>query len=155
VTDETNDPTLTSWCESAQGSDFPIQNLPLGIFSVGERRRRAGVAIGDYVLDLAGIADLLDEDWRDDLSQPVLNGWLARGLDVHDAGRYFTDHEAKNSRPFAPGMVLTVEPGIYIPADDKDAPAKYRGIGIRIEDDVVCTEADPINLTREGFAAAA
>ena len=38
-----------------------------------------GVAIGDYVLDLAGIADLLDEDWRDDLSQPVLNGWLARG----------------------------------------------------------------------------
>ena len=37
VTDESNDPGLVSWCESAQGSDFPIQNLPLGIFSVGER----------------------------------------------------------------------------------------------------------------------
>ena len=75
----TNDPTLKSWCDSAQGSDFPIQNLPLCVFSVGERRRRPGVAIGDYILDLAGIADLLDEDWRGDLSQPVLNGWLSRG----------------------------------------------------------------------------
>lgn len=78
-TDETNDPKLKSWVETAKGSDFPIQNLPLGIFSVGERRRHAGVAIGDYVLDLAGISDLLDEEWRSDLSQPVLNGWLARG----------------------------------------------------------------------------
>jgi fumarylacetoacetase len=85
--DASNDPALTSWCESAQGSEFPIQNLPLGIFSVGERRRRAGVAIGDYVLDLSGIADLLDEDWREDLSQPVLNGWLARGPEVQSALR--------------------------------------------------------------------
>jgi Xaa-Pro aminopeptidase len=69
------------------------------------------------------------------------------GLDVHDAGRYFTDQSAKNSRPFAPGMVLTVEPGIYVPPDDKDAPAKYRGIGIRIEDDVLVTEDGNRNLT--------
>src|SRR5690348_13585298 len=78
-TDATNDAALKSWVETAEGSDFPIQNLPLGIFSVGERRRHAGVAIGDYVLDLMGIADLLDEDWREDLSQPVLNAWLSRG----------------------------------------------------------------------------
>ena len=77
--DASNDAALTSWCDSAQGSDFPIQNLPLGIFSVGERRRRAGVAIGDYVLDLVAIADLLEEEWREDLAQPVLNAWLARG----------------------------------------------------------------------------
>lgn len=69
------------------------------------------------------------------------------GLDVHDAGRYFSDHVAKNSRAFAPGMVLTVEPGLYIPPDDKNAPAKYRGIGIRIEDDVLVTESGNINLT--------
>ena len=69
------------------------------------------------------------------------------GLDVHDAGRYFTDQAAKNSRPFAPGMVLTVEPGLYIPPDDKSAPAKYRGIGIRIEDDVLVTEDGNVNLT--------
>ncbi|MGE5562354.1 MAG: fumarylacetoacetase [Bacillota bacterium] len=85
--DETNDPALTSWVESAQGSDFPIQNLPLGIFSVGNRRRRACVAIGDYVLDLVAIADLLDEEWRDDLSQPVLNAWLARGTEPQEALR--------------------------------------------------------------------
>lgn len=69
------------------------------------------------------------------------------GMDVHDAGRYFTDQTAKNSRPFAPGMVLTVEPGLYIPPDDKSAPAKYRGIGIRIEDDVLVTENGNLNLT--------
>lgn len=69
------------------------------------------------------------------------------GMDVHDAGRYFTDQTAKNSRPFAPGMVLTVEPGLYIPPDDKSAPSKYRGIGIRIEDDVLVTKEGNRNLT--------
>jgi Xaa-Pro aminopeptidase len=69
------------------------------------------------------------------------------GLDVHDAGRYFLEQKAKNSRPFAPGMVLTVEPGLYIPPDDKDAPARFRGIGIRIEDDVLVTEDGNLNLT--------
>jgi len=69
------------------------------------------------------------------------------GLDVHDAGRYFTDQQARHSKPFAPGMVLTVEPGIYVPPDDKTAPAKYRGIGIRIEDDVLVTEDGNRNLT--------
>jgi Xaa-Pro aminopeptidase len=69
------------------------------------------------------------------------------GLDVHDAGRYFTDQTAKHSRPFAPGMVLTVEPGLYIPPDDKSAPAKYRGIGVRIEDDVLVTKDGNHNLT--------
>jgi fumarylacetoacetase len=85
VTDETLDPSRVSWVQSAApGSDFTIQNLPLGIFSETKGRRRPGVAIGDYVLDLSGIADLLDESWSEDLSQPVLNAWLARGL---DAGR--------------------------------------------------------------------
>ena len=69
------------------------------------------------------------------------------GMDVHDAGRYFNDQAAKDSRPFAPGMVLTVEPGLYIPPDDKSAPSKYRGIGIRIEDDVLVTKDGNRNLT--------
>ncbi len=87
VTDQTNDPELKSWVDTAQGSDFPIQNLPLGIFSVGNRRRHACVAIGDFVLDLTEIAPLLDEDWREDLAQPVLNGWLARGPEAQHALR--------------------------------------------------------------------
>ena len=80
--DETNDSARVSWVATAAGSDFPIQNLPLGIFSEAKGRRRPGVAIGDYILDLAAIADLLDEDWRSDLELPVLNAWLARGAEA-------------------------------------------------------------------------
>ncbi|HEY6421184.1 MAG TPA: aminopeptidase P N-terminal domain-containing protein [Candidatus Binataceae bacterium] len=61
--------------------------------------------------------------------------WL--GMDVHDVGLYRVGGE---SRKLEPGMVLTVEPGIYIDADDDDVPENFRGIGIRIEDDVLVTE---------------
>ncbi len=77
-----NDVGLASWVDSAAGSDFPIQNLPLGIFSESKGRRRPGVAIGDYILDLAAVADLLDDRWLEDLAQPVLNAWLSRGQDA-------------------------------------------------------------------------
>jgi Xaa-Pro aminopeptidase len=60
--------------------------------------------------------------------------WL--GLDVHDVGDYRVDGE---SRLLEPGMVLTVEPGIYIAPDDLSVPEAWRGIGIRIEDDVAVT----------------
>ncbi|HKT26957.1 aminopeptidase P N-terminal domain-containing protein [Dyella sp.] len=60
--------------------------------------------------------------------------WL--GLDVHDVGDYRVDGE---SRMLEPGMVLTVEPGIYIAPDDMTVPEAWRGIGIRIEDDVAVT----------------
>ncbi|MDQ3817384.1 MAG: Xaa-Pro aminopeptidase [Acidobacteriota bacterium] len=59
------------------------------------------------------------------------------GLDVHDVGRY---HIKEESRQLEPGMVMTVEPGIYIAADTKEIPEKYLGIGVRIEDDVLVTE---------------
>ncbi|MGE0227560.1 MAG: aminopeptidase P N-terminal domain-containing protein [Dehalococcoidia bacterium] len=62
--------------------------------------------------------------------------WL--GLDVHDVGRY---REAGESVALRPGMVLTVEPGLYI--TDPQAPREFRGIGVRIEDDVL--------VTRDGF----
>ena len=58
------------------------------------------------------------------------------GSDVHDAGLIEVNGQ---SRILEPGMALTVEPGIYIPADDTSAPAELRGIGIRIEDDVLVT----------------
>jgi Xaa-Pro aminopeptidase len=60
--------------------------------------------------------------------------WLGR--DVHDVGSYARDGRP---RPLAPGMVLTVEPGCYVPADADDVPAAFRGVGIRIEDDVLVT----------------
>jgi Xaa-Pro aminopeptidase len=61
--------------------------------------------------------------------------WL--GLDVHDVGEYRVDGRW---RQLEPGMVLTIEPGIYIAADNTKVPKRWRGIGVRIEDDVVVTE---------------
>ncbi len=69
-----------------------------------------------------------------------LSHWL--GLDVHDVGHYGKDR----SRLLEPGMVITVEPGLYI-APDADVPAEYRGIGIRIEDDILITADGNQNLT--------
>ena len=60
--------------------------------------------------------------------------WL--GMDVHDVGLYRVDGA---SRVLEPGMVLTVEPGLYINPDDEDVPESFRGIGVRIEDDVLVT----------------
>ena len=60
--------------------------------------------------------------------------WL--GMDVHDVGRY---RKGGESRRLEPGMVLTVEPGLYIGADDDTVPNEMRGIGIRIEDDILVT----------------
>jgi Xaa-Pro aminopeptidase len=68
--------------------------------------------------------------------------WL--GMDVHDVGGYYAGGKA---RTLEPGMVLTVEPGIYISPEDDTVPAEWRGIGVRIEDDVLVTESAPEVLT--------
>ncbi|KAG8556332.1 hypothetical protein GDO81_018034 [Engystomops pustulosus] len=65
------------------------------------------------------------------------------GMDVHDTP------DISRSLPLQPGMVITIEPGIYIPENDTEAPEKYRGIGIRIEDDVVITEESPLILSAQ------
>src|SRR5215471_12536291 len=67
--------------------------------------------------------------------------WL--GIDVHDVGFYAVDGTA---RPLAPGMVLTIEPGLYV-APDAKAPPEYRGLGVRIEDDIAVTDHGHENLT--------
>jgi Xaa-Pro aminopeptidase len=68
--------------------------------------------------------------------------WL--GLDVHDVGSYVT---AGAPRRLEAGMAYTVEPGLYVGKDDEQAPEAYRGIGIRIEDDIVVTKEHHENLT--------
>ena len=77
--------------------------------------------------------------------------WL--GLDVHDAGAYFGD--GTQHRALEPGMVVTVEPGLYFAEDDEAIPAEYRGIGVRIEDDVLVTTAGHEVLTSACPKAAA
>jgi len=79
----TNDPSLTSWVTSAQGSDFPIQNLPWGVFSTeGDERRRAGMRIGDRVVDLDALqaAGLVGADLTPGIfATGTLNPFIALG----------------------------------------------------------------------------
>ncbi|KAA9130804.1 M24 family metallopeptidase [Marinihelvus fidelis] len=87
--------------------------------------------------------DALEQGLVDNYYVHKTGHWL--GLDVHDAGDYQVDG---HSRELEPGMVLTIEPGLYIRADDTRVDERWRGIGIRIEDDVVVTRDEPEILTR-------
>jgi Xaa-Pro aminopeptidase len=85
--------------------------------------------------------NLKDERYKDFYMHKT-GHWI--GLDVHDVGDYRIDGEP---RLLEAGMVMTVEPGIYISHDLVDVPARWRGIGVRIEDDVLVTRKDPDVLT--------
>lgn len=88
--DETHDPTRACWVASAKGHDsFPIQNLPLGVFSPPGDKPRIGAAIGEDILDLAALADagLVPDAARQALAQPVLNDVFALQKDVRGALR--------------------------------------------------------------------
>ena len=94
-----------------------------------------------------GLVEGTEESVREDESYRrfFMHGtshWL--GLDVHDCGAYSVDGE---SRELEPGMVFTVEPGLYIEADDETVEERWRGIGVRIEDDVLVTQDGHENLT--------
>jgi Xaa-Pro aminopeptidase len=92
---------------------------------------------------LAGTVDerVADQSYRKFFMHGTSH-WL--GLDVHDVGAYT---KAGKARSLEAGMVITVEPGLYIAADAPDVPAELRGIGVRIEDDVVITETGNEVLT--------
>lgn len=68
------------------------------------------------------------------------------GLDVHDVGSYFTNGKP---RPLQQGVVITVEPGLYFPQSAPEQAARYRGIGVRIEDDIVIGRDGGDNLTAD------
>ena len=78
---------------------------------------------------------IIEEEAYRDFYMHRTGHWL--GMDVHDVGEYRIDSEW---RPLEVGMVLTVEPGLYVAPDNQNVDPRWRGIGIRIEDDVVVTE---------------
>jgi Xaa-Pro aminopeptidase len=67
------------------------------------------------------------------------------GLDVHDCAQARRDMYLDGI--LEPGMVFTIEPGLYFKSDDLAVPEEYRGIGVRIEDDVLVTEEGNLNLS--------
>jgi len=90
------------------------------------------------------VEELIEEKKHEAYYPHRSSHWL--GVDVHDVGRY--NLAEGPHKPLEPGQVLTVEPGLYFPAEDETLPAAFRGIGIRIEDDVLVTEGRPEVLTR-------
>ena len=90
------------------------------------------------------VDQLIMEDAHKPFFMHKTSHWL--GMDVHDVGNYYVGGKA---RPLEPGMVLTVEPGIYIAKDNDKVAPEWRGIGVRIEDDILVTDGDPDNLTKQ------
>ena len=117
----------------------PGETLPrvheAAVASLTEGLVALGILTGDP-------AELVKEERHRPYFMHQTSHWL--GLDVHDVGAYRVDGEP---RPLEPGMVFTVEPGLYVAETNEEAPAHFRGIGVRIEDDVVVTADGHENLT--------
>lgn len=114
-----------------QGSIYQANEAAVRIMTEG--MVRLGILKGE-------VAQLIKEKAYRTYYMHGLGHWL--GLDVHDVGDYGTDR----NRPLEVGMVLTIEPGLYIPKH-ADVPEEYKGIGIRIEDNLLITEYGNKNLT--------
>ena len=90
------------------------------------------------------VEDLIARGAHRDFYMHNAGHWL--GMDVHDVGDYKIDN---HWRIYEPGMALTVEPGIYISPDNTNVDEKWRGIAVRIEDDMLVTKTGCENLTSE------
>jgi Xaa-Pro aminopeptidase len=86
---------------------------------------------------------LIEEEAHKPFYMHRTSHWL--GMDVHDVGAYYLGGKP---RLLEPGMALTVEPGIYIGKDYDKVPPAWRGIGVRIEDDILVTDGAPVNMTQ-------
>lgn len=107
--------------------------------------RRLTQAMVDLGLLCGDIDGLIEQETYKRFYMHGIGHYL--GIDVHDVGTYFVDDD--EGLAFEPGVVSTIEPGLYIPADDHDVPEHFRGIGVRIEDDVVITNGAPRILTAD------
>jgi len=99
------------------------------------------------LLDIGLLNGTLDENLESkkykDYFMHRTGHWI--GLDVHDVGHYL-ESDGTTSRKLEPGMVVTVEPGIYVHRD-LTCDERFKGIGVRIEDDILCTPSGPENLS--------
>jgi Xaa-Pro aminopeptidase len=106
--------------------------------------RRLTQSMIDLGLLDGSVDELIDQEEYKRYYPHKIGHWL--GIDVHDVGPYYDDDQ--NWRALEPGMVLTIEPGIYIPESDESAPEELRGLGIRIEDDILVTADGCENLSK-------
>lgn len=130
--DATHDPELRSWVPSAQGHpEFPIQNLPLGVFSHNDEKARPGVAIGDRILDLPAIGARLPPEIAATLGSGHLNELLSLAPSSRSALRstlsVLLSDEAHRSE-LEPQLHAASECTLYVPADIGDYTDFYVGI---------------------------
>lgn len=114
-----------------------IADLKPGVFFKDLHEKGASL-LTDVMLELGFLSgrkdDIISSNTHRKYYPHGIGHWL--GLDVHDAGLYFVNGQP---RPIEPGMCFTIEPGLYVPESDKQVPNEYRGIGIRIEDNILIT----------------
>ncbi|MBW0144201.1 fumarylacetoacetase [Sphingomicrobium clamense] len=135
TTDATHDPALNSWVESANGHrDWPIQNLPLGVFKANGKGARIGTAIGDKVLDLCALSDaglIENEDLSDACRGRALNALFALGAEAMGELRTLLSgllsNEAKRGS-VEPLLVEAAEAEMQLPAHVGDYTDFYVGI---------------------------
>ena len=129
-----------------------IQLQIIGMIKPGEKRselqKRAVELLSEGMIDLGILKGSLKQIIKKELYKKYyphgIGHWM--GIDVHDEAPY--KYKNGTEIPLKAGMVLTIEPGIYIDQNDKDVPKKYRGLGIRIEDDILVTKDGYENLSK-------
>ena len=133
--DETHAPDATSWLDDANGhAEFPIQNLPLGVFSTGGKYRRGGIAIGDHVLDVSTLATVMDGDARraaQAMAQATLNDFLALGTAPRQALRravFAMLSDSSMQTTVRPALLHADECELHLPATIGDYTDFYTGI---------------------------
>ncbi len=127
--DHTHDPALTSWVASANGhSEFPIQNLPLGVFSTKASQPRAGIAIGDMILDVTAAHDVLDG--AAEISGALsLNVFLGLGGKARTALRWAASALLAEGVPVRPDLLVKASDAtLHLPATIGDYTDFYAGI---------------------------
>ena len=133
--DQTHDPKARSWLASAQGHpEFPVQNLPLGVFSPANGKPRGGVAVGDRILDIAAVAPLLDGAAREAAllaGGAVLNPLLGAGREAlrglrHALFDLLTDEGREHE--VQPHLHPAAECRLHLPVEIGDYTDFYAGI---------------------------
>lgn len=133
--DETHDPSAKCWVDGADvHAEFPVQNLPLGVFSPPGGGKRGGVAIGDFVLDLAAVAGLLGGDAAEAArlaAGETLNALFADGNDAADAlrkGVFGLLSDSAHENRVAPALIRARDCRLHLPFAIGDYTDFYTGI---------------------------
>ena len=129
------------------------QNLAISHITPGQTLAKLNTLVGELLTrglyELGILSGDLEQLVQDNACKQYfihgLGHWL--GLDVHDVGDYQVNQQRQQQREFTPGMVMTMEPGLYIPLNDNNVDEKWRGIAVRIEDNVLVTADGYENLT--------